>query len=205
MALENYETVEERIDKFYQKHQDGRIHTEIHTLTDKSVIFKASVYIGEIMVATGFATENANSPRMAESYLENAETSAIGRALANYNFAKHGARPSREEMSKVARVNGGQIPPKPAFQGVTTGSTVALDSEKLAKQVMAIVYGRVPDKAVGNKMLSQIPTIFGLSGRMFDMPAGILKKLVLVLNEKENESELDIIEWIKSNKARIES
>ena len=35
--------------------------------------------------------------------LENAETSAIGRCLANAGYATHGKRPSREEMSKVSR------------------------------------------------------------------------------------------------------
>jgi arylamine N-acetyltransferase len=34
--------------------------------------------------------------------LENCETSAIGRALANAGYAPKGKRPSREEMSKVA-------------------------------------------------------------------------------------------------------
>lgn len=201
MALENYETVEERISKFYGKHENGRIHTEIYQMTEKSVVFKALVYVGDILVATGFATEHANSPRMSESYLENAETSAIGRALANYNFAKHGARPSREEMQKVARPDG--TIPQAVAKSVSTGATVGLDAEKLAKQVMAIVYGRNADKAVGNKILSAIPPLFDLSGRMFDMPAPILKRMVLVLNEKENETELDILGWIKANKERI--
>jgi len=36
--------------------------------------------------------------------LENCETSAIGRALANAGYAAKGKRPSREEMGKVARL-----------------------------------------------------------------------------------------------------
>jgi hypothetical protein len=38
------------------------------------------------------------------SALENGETSAIGRALANAGYAPKGKRPSREEMSKAAGV-----------------------------------------------------------------------------------------------------
>jgi len=104
--LSNYETVEDRIDAFYKDNQDGRILTEIHTLSADKVIFKALVYVGEILVATGFAYEKEGStPVNKTSHIENAETSAIGRALANYNYAKKGARPSREEMEKVARMS----------------------------------------------------------------------------------------------------
>lgn len=103
--LSNYETVEDRIDAFYKDNQDGRILTEIHTLSADKVIFKALVYVGEILVSTGFAYEKEGStPVNKTSHIENAETSAIGRALANYNYAKKGARPSREEMQKVARM-----------------------------------------------------------------------------------------------------
>ena len=103
--LSNYETVEDRIDAFYKDNQDGRILTEIHTLTADKVIFKALVYVGDILVATGFAYEKeGSSPVNKTSHIENAETSAIGRALANYNYAKKGARPSREEMEKVVRM-----------------------------------------------------------------------------------------------------
>jgi hypothetical protein len=103
--LSNYETVEDRIDAFYKDNQDGRILTEIHTLNADKVIFKALVYVGEILVATGFAYEKEGStPVNKTSHIENAETSAIGRALANYNYAKKGARPSREEMEKVVRM-----------------------------------------------------------------------------------------------------
>jgi hypothetical protein len=104
--LSNYETVEDRIDSFYKDNEDGRILTEIHTLSADKVIFKALVYIGEVLVATGFAYEKeGSSPVNKTSHIENAETSAIGRALANYNYAKKGARPSREEMEKVVRMS----------------------------------------------------------------------------------------------------
>lgn len=103
--LSNYEQVDARIDAFYKDNKDGRILTEIHTLSPDKVIFKALIYIGEILVATGFAYEKEGStPVNKTSHIENAETSAIGRALANYNYAKKGARPSREEMEKVVRM-----------------------------------------------------------------------------------------------------
>jgi hypothetical protein len=104
--LSNYETVEDRIDAFYKDNGDGRILTEIHTLSADKVIFKALVYVGDILVSTGFAYEReGSSPVNKTSHIENAETSAIGRALANYNYAKKGSRPSREEMEKVVRMS----------------------------------------------------------------------------------------------------
>jgi hypothetical protein len=103
--LSNYETVEDRIDAFYKTTEDGRILTEIHTLSADKVIFKALIYVGDVLVATGFAYEKEGStPVNKTSHIENAETSAIGRALANYGYAKKGARPSREEMEKVVRM-----------------------------------------------------------------------------------------------------
>jgi hypothetical protein len=100
--LSNYEQVEDRIDKFYKSHSNGRILTEIIDFKEDYVIFKANVYVDNTLVSTGYAHEKSNSsPVNKTSYVENCETSAIGRALANFNYAKKGARPSREEMQKV--------------------------------------------------------------------------------------------------------
>jgi hypothetical protein len=53
--------------------------------------------------ATGLAEETVQGRGVnATSALENAETSAIGRATANAGYATKGKRPSREEMGKVA-------------------------------------------------------------------------------------------------------
>jgi hypothetical protein len=52
--------------------------------------------------ATGYAEETVTSRGVNQtSALENCETSAIGRALANAGYAAKGKRPSREEMTKV--------------------------------------------------------------------------------------------------------
>jgi hypothetical protein len=55
--------------------------------------------------------------------LENAETSAIGRALANLGFTASTKRPSREEMAKADRARrrltlaGGSLTPLPEGEG----------------------------------------------------------------------------------------
>jgi hypothetical protein len=109
--LNDYETVEERIRRFYKDNPDGRIITENQTtLQDRQVstwVVYAAVYLTNdreaLARATGLAFE-VDGQGMANktSALENAETSAIGRALANAGYSGN-KRASREEMAKVAR------------------------------------------------------------------------------------------------------
>ena len=103
--LSQYATVEERLVKFWQDHPDGAIITEIAHREGDTIIFKAYIYFerGGELVATGYAEEVKDaSPVNKTSYVENAETSAIGRGLANANYAMK-KRPSREEMQKAER------------------------------------------------------------------------------------------------------
>jgi hypothetical protein len=110
--LNDYETVEQRIKRFYKDNPDGRIITENQTtLQDRQVstwVVMASVYLNnetDKPKATGLAFE-VDGVGMANktSALENAETSAIGRALANAGYSGN-KRASREEMAKVAIEN----------------------------------------------------------------------------------------------------
>ena len=114
--LDDYEPVEERIKKFYKDHKDGRIITFLRSEPNNMdfAVFEAQVFVGEELKATGWAQERRD-PELSKSktgsdyesvnfaaWLENAETSAIGRALANFNYQGN-KRPSREEMNKVER------------------------------------------------------------------------------------------------------
>jgi hypothetical protein len=104
--LEDYETVEERLVKYWKDHPDGQIHTEIIEVSASRFIVKASVFRTEADArpwTTGLAEETVQGRGVnATSALENCETSAIGRALANAGYATKGKRASREEMGKVA-------------------------------------------------------------------------------------------------------
>ena len=103
--LEDYETVEERLVKFWKEHPDGRIETLLVDATLQRFIVKASVFRTEADAqawTTGYAEETVSTRGVnSTSALENCETSAIGRALSNAGYATKGKRPSREEMSKV--------------------------------------------------------------------------------------------------------
>jgi hypothetical protein len=104
--LEDYETVEERLVKFWKDHPDGQIHTKLLESTASRFIVEASVFRTEADLrpwTTGLAEETVQGRGVnATSALENCETSAIGRALANAGYATKGKRASREEMGKVA-------------------------------------------------------------------------------------------------------
>jgi hypothetical protein len=111
--LNDYELVETRIAKFYALYEDGRIHTENMTTKEERErglwVVKARIYktledqrLG-CPTSTGYAFEvDGGYGANKTSALENCETSAIGRALANMGL--HGnKRASREEMAKVER------------------------------------------------------------------------------------------------------
>lgn len=103
--LEDYETVESRIKRFYEDHEDGSITTQLISPVENisQAIFKAFIYIGDKIRATGYAVELDGKGFVNKTcHLENSETSAIGRALANFNYSGS-KRPSREEMEKVSR------------------------------------------------------------------------------------------------------
>lgn len=105
--LEDYETVEERLAKFWADNPDGRIETELVNRTNapsNEFVFVARLYRTEAdksAVSTGWAAENKTESGFGKFGCELAESSAIGRALANWTYSKKGARPSREEMQRV--------------------------------------------------------------------------------------------------------
>src|SRR5690348_5256755 len=106
--LATYAPVAERITLFYQSFPRGRIVTELVSRTERDVVFRALVYRDATdteAAATGWAAEREGDGEInTYACLENTETSAIGRALANLGFTASRERPSAEEMAKMSRV-----------------------------------------------------------------------------------------------------
>ena len=111
--LADYETVETRLEKFIKDFPDFRLSTELESFQNDRFIVKAYLYrtfADSVAFSTGYAEEKVSDRGVnSTSALENCETSAIGRALANCGYAAKGKRPSREEMTKVERVSAKQI------------------------------------------------------------------------------------------------
>lgn len=103
----DYATVAERIIAFYAAFPFGRIVTELAARTDRQVTFKASIYrsVEEAYPsATGWASEREGDGDVnAVACLENAETSAVGRALANLGFSASRTRAGRDDGPSSAR------------------------------------------------------------------------------------------------------
>lgn len=102
-----YAPVAERITLFYEKYPTGRLITELVHRDDRTVVFKALAFREErdsVPAATGWAEERFGDGEINEvACLENTETSALGRALANLGFTASPRRPSAEEMQKAGR------------------------------------------------------------------------------------------------------
>ena len=108
--LSQYEPVAERLDRWLKKSEqfNPRVLTYMESIPGADVcVIKAELWLGDTRIATGYAEEirNAGNAVNRTSHVENCETSAIGRALANAGYAGSDMtkRPSREEMSKVNR------------------------------------------------------------------------------------------------------
>ena len=73
--LDDYEPVASRVSRFYEAHPDGRIITDlVHYLSDVAV-FKAEIWVGDVLVSTGWEEEVRNSSHINKSsHLANAET-----------------------------------------------------------------------------------------------------------------------------------
>lgn len=103
--INDYELVEVRLGRFIADNPDFMVHTEVIEATDTRFIVRAKVYrtcVDTQPVATGLAYETITDRGVNQtSALENCETSAIGRALANCGYAAKGKRPSQSEMAKV--------------------------------------------------------------------------------------------------------
>ena len=82
-----YKTVALRVQEFRAKHPDYTIQTELIEANDVLVIMKATILAGSIVIATGYAEEVRSASKInSTSALENAESSAVGRALAFFGL-----------------------------------------------------------------------------------------------------------------------
>lgn len=97
-----YAQVNQRIRAFRQVFPDGFIRTSIIHMEDGMVVMKTEVGLDDEVLATGMAYEREESSMINRtSYIENCETSCIGRALGMLGFGIDMAVASAEEMENA--------------------------------------------------------------------------------------------------------
>lgn len=102
-----YAEVNQRILAFYYLFPDGRIVTHIDSITAERVDMTAYIYRNaaeqeaKLVSATGHAFEDRKGTINQTSYVENCETSAIGRALAALGVGIMGAVASADEVQNA--------------------------------------------------------------------------------------------------------
>jgi len=108
--LDDYEPVAARLNRWIadcrNRNIQHRVETTLMEYGDNRCVFRATIFEGDVAIATGHAEETRGEGHVNRtSHLENCETGAVGRALANAGWAGSDPekRPSREEMSKVQR------------------------------------------------------------------------------------------------------
>ena len=139
--LDDYEPVASRLDRFLKAHPDARVITDlVHYLSDIAV-FKAELWLDGEIIATGWAEEIRGQGSVNKtSHLENCETGAVGRALANAglsgsDFTK---RPSREEMGKVQRMT------ESGNGTITESSNLATEKQQNMIRAVCKSMGKIP-------------------------------------------------------------
>lgn len=164
--LSDYETVQERLAKFYAKYPDGRIITEL--VSDpgnwERCRYKALLYRNfedSVPLASGHATgamDEGNAVNKA-FHEENAESSAIGRALANAGFAPKGssAGPRVEDFSTKARPGEGEHPVLQVIWDKAQGLGI---TPKHMKALLMQEFGVPTSKALNDVQIAQLAETF---------------------------------------------
>jgi hypothetical protein len=140
--LQDYETVETRLEKWHGQYPDSRVETELIEASNTRFIVFCKLFKTEAdpkPCATGLAFETITEKGVnSTSALENCETSAIGRALANAGFAAKGKRASREEMAKVNNAEPNQYEKKLAERRYSPPGTKSAAVEDALRASFAV-------------------------------------------------------------------
>jgi len=142
----DYAEVAERLPLFWKDCARGRIVTELIVDDGTRIVVKAELYADiadAVPTTTGYAEEVRNSSMVNKtSALENCETSAIGRALANYQYQGAKKRASLEEIVKVYR-QGEQVvgdrPAEPLTTSVQRTQALGSSAEPPTAKQMALL------------------------------------------------------------------
>lgn len=149
----DYATVNQRVLAFRELCPDGTISTEIVSRETNSnsthdVIIKATITDGEKVISTGMAWENSASSNVNRtSYIENCETSAVGRALGFLGIGAVDSIATLEELANAVT----QQTAKPKTSKAPTSATNAPTSAPKA-QILNYICERCGGEIEGVKL-----------------------------------------------------
>ncbi len=99
-----YITVNERVKEFRRLYPKGQILTQIMANADGQILFQAKITVDGVLLATGHAYEKEGSSFINKtSYIENCETSAIGRALGLVGIGIDTSLASADEVQNAVK------------------------------------------------------------------------------------------------------
>ena len=137
--LDDYEPVAARHARWLAQHPNGRTITHMVSTPGADIcVIRAELWLEDVCIATGYAEEVRGAGNVNRtSHVENCETSAVGRALANAGMAGSDVnkRPSREEMAKVQNT-------KPKMRIAQSSSAMA---DANGVRIKGNQYGDIPD------------------------------------------------------------
>lgn len=184
----DYVMVNERIKELKRLYPDYSIVTEIEHLEDKMCVVKAMILDADgNPKATGHAYEREGStPINRTSFIENAETSAVGRAIGFMNIGIDTSICSAEELAI-------------AISQQETPEQIA--ERKLNGEAVELPTGEDFAKAMKSASSQQITMIKGIAERIGQPTENICKKYkVKELGDLSPEQATEIIEKLKEAK-----
>jgi hypothetical protein len=199
--LDEYETVKERKKRFRESHPDGRISVKLLNLDSamEYALFEARVYkdvedqkvdlplgVGNALEVRDKELSISNQGREYESvnyasWTENAEESAVGRALDNAGYANE--KPSRNEMEKAGKM----------------GSTMRkVNADKATEKQVKAIWAISKDKGIPEDKLKSSFRVESLNEVTFNQASQFIerfgKKKEPEMNEDVSFEELDSME-----------
>jgi len=162
--LDDYEPVAVRHSRWLAQHPDGRTLTHMVSAPGADIcVIRAELWLEDVCIATGYAEEVRGAGNVNRtSHVENCETSAVGRALANAGMAGTDVnkRPSREEMSKVQNTA-----PK---MRITQAPSAMADANGV--KVKGIQHGPIPDWLVLEAFQAGVSEVYDNRADVLDNP-----------------------------------
>ena len=134
--LQDYQTVDQRLREWWRDHPDGRVDTHIaeshgeQRWTIRAAMYRHADDAHPVASGMAYGDPQGSKGAQATNPLEDAETSAIGRALANAGYSPSGSRPSQEEMRQAQARSEGQDGGQDGGQGSAQANGGASEKQR---------------------------------------------------------------------------